>query len=283
MISNSEVSSWLHCTRKYYYEYFLNIEPKQLSEPLTKGTFIHAILEEYYAAKQLGMEEGDCRAAALQVVMDAAALPDANMVDIGQTRDLVFGYFDKYHVDDEIYEIVAVESKYKADLSPEFALVGTIDLVLRNKFTGKVIGVDHKSTYNFWTPDQCQTAGQFVKYIVLLRYAGIDINTFMVNQLRTRNVKNGDLWQRAFIHPTEARISNVMKQHIAASEKIMKFRAMGSPKELTVPVYDKYACSNCSFLPLCDSDTEGVNIDFQVASDYQPRTGYGYNEELLLG
>lgn len=283
MISNSEVSSWLLCTRKYFYEYFLNIEPKVLSEPLTKGTFIHAILEEYYAAKQLGMEEGECRAAAMQVVMDAAALPEANMVDIGQTRDLVFAYFDKYEIDDEKYEIIAVETKYKADLTERFSMVGTIDLALRNKETGQVVGVDHKSSYNFWTPDQCRQAGQFVKYIVLMRYAGLDVSTFMVNQLRTRNVKNGDIFQRAYIHPTEIRIANVMKQHIRASEEIMAFRDSGASKEDTTPILDKYICNQCSFQELCDSDMEGVDIRYAIESDYQPRTGYGYNEELLLG
>lgn len=283
MISNSEVSTWLHCTRKYFYEYFLNLEPKAQNKPITDGIFIHAILEAYYAAKQLGYDEGECRAAALQVVMDEASKDNADIVNIGQIRDLVFAYFDKYAIDDDKYEIIAVESKYKADLTDTFSLVGTVDLALKDKNTGAIIGVDHKSSYNFWTADQCQQAGQFVKYIVLLRYAGLDVSAFMINQLRTRNVKNGDIFQRSFVKPTERRIANVMRQHIAVGEQIMQFRDEGSPKEKTIPIFDKYGCGNCAFLPLCNSDAEGVDISYQIASDYQTRTSYGYNEELLLG
>lgn len=281
MISNSEVSTWLQCTRKYFYEYFLNIERKAQSGPITKGILIHALLEEYYAAKQLGLSEGDCRAAALQVIMDEATNDGSDMVELGQTRDLVFGYFDKYMLEDEKYEILAVESKFKLDIKPEYAMVGTIDLALRDRETGTIIGVDHKSSYNFWTPDQTQMAGQFIKYLILMREAGYDADVFMVNQVRTRPVKNGDLYQRAFIKPSKHRIEQVLRQHIMASEQIMEFRANGSNKEHTLPIYDKYICTNCPFYNLCDSDTEGVDIRYQIEADFQPRTGYGYNEELL--
>ena len=283
MISNSEVSTWLHCSRKYYFEYVLNVEQKKSPTgpmpPLAKGTFVHAILEAYYAGKQLGYAEAQCRADALQIIMDAASLEGADIADIGATRDLVMGYFDKYMDLDDEWEVVAVESKYKAEITERFSLVGTIDLILRNKTTGDFVGVDHKTAYNFWRPEQIEIAGQFVKYIVLMRAAGMDSAAFMVNQIRTRTVKTGDLYVRAYTRPTEARVKAVLKQHIKAGNEIMDYRESGSNIEDTIPILDKHGCANCDFMALCDASIEGSPIAYVLQSEYQERTGYGYNED----
>lgn len=274
-ISNSEVSSWLTCTRKYYYEYVLNLEPRKFSDAISKGILIHAMLEQYYVNKSEGLSESECRAAAMEPIMEAAAKEGSDMMELAGVRDLVMGYFDFY--DDDKYEVLSVESKYKLELSDAFALVGTLDLILRDLEDGRIVGVDHKSSYNFWTPEHAQTAAQFSKYIAIMRGLGMDVKSFMVNQIRTRPVKNGDLYKREFVSPSDSRIKAVMDQHIKVSNEIMQFRGEGAMKEQTIPVYDKFVCSNCPFYNLCDSDTEGVNIEYQIQQDFQLRKGYGYN------
>ena len=280
MISNSETSTWLQCTRKYYYEYVLNLEPKQMSDAIGRGVLIHAMLEGYYAAKATNRSEEECREEAMEPLIFTAA-SGGDIAELGATRDLVMGYFDRYELEDERYEVAAVETKYVAELSKEFSLVGTLDLLLKDKEDGRLVAVDHKSTYNFWTEDQATISGQFVKYIIILRTLGMDVKSLMVNQLRTRPVKNGDLYRRIWVNPSDKRIAAVLRQHVLASKQIVSFRDSGAKKEDTVPIYDKYICSNCPFLTLCDSDTEGVDISYQIEQNYQKRTTYGYNEELL--
>lgn len=278
-ISNSEVASWLQCRKKYYYEYVLDLEPKSQSTAISKGVLIHAMLEGYYAAKSMGYAEEECRDAAMEPMMIAAQGDYADMVDLGKTRDLVYGYFDHYMEDDERYKVVAVETKMKLDLSEDYALVGTIDLVWQDMEDGLFIPVDHKSSYNFWTDEQASISGQFVKYAAILKAQGMNVKAVMVNQIRTRPLKDpaaSALYQRAWVRPTEAKLRAVMQQHIGASEEIMEFRSK-EDKSKIVPIFDKYICSNCPFLPLCDSDSNGAPIQYQISADYQKRTSYGYN------
>jgi hypothetical protein len=178
---------------------------------------------------------------------------------------------------DERYKVYAVESKLHATLSDDYSLVGTVDLIWQDMEDGKFIPVDHKSSYNFWTDEQAAISGQFVKYAYLSKNMGLDIKGVMVNQVRTRPLKAPKpdaLFQRAWVRPTDIKIRNVMAQHVEASEEIIAFRKTESRG---VPLYDKYVCSGCAFLPLCDSDSNGAPIQYQIQADYQRRTGYGYN------
>jgi hypothetical protein len=279
LISNSEVASWLQCTRKYYYEYVLNLEPKQFSEVINKGILIHSVLEGYYAGKAQGLNEADCRNEAMEPLI-FAGMQGADMKDITDIRALVDGYFDKYCVEDnDRYEVVSIETKYALPLSDDYSLVGTLDLLLKDKWDNRLVAVDHKSTYNFWTDDQAGISGQFVKYIAILRGLGMDVKQLMINQLRTRPVKNGDLYKRAWVEPSNKRLEAVLKQHIDTAEKIVEFRENGAMHDATTPIYDKYICTNCPFLSLCNSDTEGLDLTFQIDQEYRQRTTYGYNAE----
>lgn len=277
-ISNSEVSSWLQCRKKYYYEYVLDLEPKKSSDAINKGVLIHALLENYYAGKAMGLDEASCRESAMEPLMIAAQATYADMVELGKVRDLVYAYFDHYMETDERYEVYAVETKLKSDLSDEYALVGTVDLIWRDKEDGKYIMVDHKSSYNFWTDEQSSISGQFVKYVYLGKSLGLDVKGVMVNQLRTRPLKNPEmsaLFLRAWVKPTDIKVRKVMEQHVFASEEIVAFR--NADVQIAIPIYDKYICSNCPFLPLCDSDSNGAPLQYQIQADYKIRTGYGYN------
>src|SRR5215203_2365357 len=54
-VSNTEVTSWLTCTRQHYYRFKLGVEPKQFSLALTRGIIGHSALEQYYLALQRGL------------------------------------------------------------------------------------------------------------------------------------------------------------------------------------------------------------------------------------
>lgn len=284
-ISNSEIASWLQCRKKYYYEYVLDLEPKKQSDAINKGVLIHAMLEGYYAGKSLGWSDNECRDASMEPLMIAAQAEFSDMVELGIVRELVMTYFNHYmEADDARYRVHAVETKMKADLSDDFAMVGTVDLIWQDSVDGRYLMVDHKSSYNFWTDEQAAISGQFVKYAYLGRDAGLDVKGVMVNQIRTRPLKTPTaemLFKRAWVLPSDIKIRNVMKQHIQASGEITEFRNAEAWKyNAAVPIYDKYICSNCPFLPLCDSESNGAPIAYQIQADYRQRTGYGYNAHV---
>lgn len=278
LISNSETTTWLTCRRKYYFEYFLDLEPKQFSDAISNGILYHACLEAYYAAKSLGGEDEEfCRSAGIEPLIAAMQSDNADIAQLGKMRALLHAYWDHYASDDDRYEVYAVETKLKIDLSEDYAMVGTIDLIWKDKETGKYWMVDHKSAYNFWTEEQAEMTGQFTKYVVLGRNAGLDVAGVIVNQLRTRELKPGnELFRRIYIRPTEPKIRDVLKQHMNTSFEIMGSRN-NIPVEDYIPVFNKFICANCSFLSLCDTMSNGADIKYGIQQDYRKRTGYGYN------
>jgi hypothetical protein len=280
-ISNSETASWLNCRRKYYYEYQMDLEPKVQSGPLNKGTLIHSLLEEYYLAKMEGLSEVDRRAAVSGKLMLLASNPGSDIVEMGKTHALVGAYFDRWaEEDDERYEVLAVETKFSVPMVDGlFSMAGTIDAVFRDLNDGSIVPVDHKSSYNFWTDEQSAISGQFVKYVYAMRAMGHDVKRFMINQLRTRELKAGnELFRRSWVRPTDIRIGAAVEQHINTGLEIMDFRKVPN-KSKAIPIYDKYLCSNCSFLQLCDSDSEGAPVEHLIMSEFQKKQSYGYNKE----
>lgn len=279
-ISNSEVSSWLRCRRKYYYEYMLDLEPKVLSAPIGRGTLIHAMLEQYYLNKMDGESEDTCRDAAQRVINAEILDENADVTMLGKTRDLIMGYFDEWLEHDERYEIIGVETQFSIPVPEDsFNIVGTVDLFLKDKEDGRYIGVDHKSSYNFWTEAQAQVNAQFPKYMYGLMERGFDVKAFVINQIRTRELKSGnELYRRMTVKPSESRLKAVMQQHLTAGREIMAFRA-DPDKDKAIPVYDKFVCANCPFFDLCDSDTEGAPLQYVIQNGYQLHKNYGYNKD----
>jgi hypothetical protein len=281
-ISNSETASWLHCRRKYYYEYQLDLEPKEQSSALSKGTFIHELLEEYYLAKMDGLAESDRRDAVLQRVMAAGSIPGSDIAMIGTVHNLVNSYLDRWaEEDDERYDVLAVETKFAVPMMEDlFLMAGTIDAIFYDKEDNSIVPVDHKSSYNFWTEDQAAISGQFLKYVYAMRAQGHRVNRFMINQLRTRDLKPGnDLFRRTWLRPTDTRIRAAVGQHLQVGMEIMEFRA-NPIKESAIPIFDKYGCANCSFFGLCDSEAEGAPVEHLIMSEYQKKKHYGYNKEI---
>lgn len=245
---------------------------------MANGTVIHAMLEGYYAGKSMGASEAACREAALEALVDAASA-GGNISELGEIRSLVTGYFDHYvEQDDERYEVVAVETKMKADLSDDYAMVGTIDLVWKDLTDGMYVVVDHKSSYNFWTQDQADISSQFPKYAYILNRADMPVKQVIVNQLRTRKLKEGnEIYRRTFVDINPHVVEAAVDQHVRASEEIVKWREEPR-KERLVPVFDKHTCKGCNFLTLCTTDlNSSANIKYAVQGDYKKRTGYGYN------
>jgi hypothetical protein len=242
---------------------------------------IHAMLEQYYLEKMDGSDEATARQAMTPVVMEAANSGDLDILEVGKIRDLVEAYLNHYLMEDERYEVVAVETKINIPMmegEDGFSLAGTIDAIWLDRETETHVPVDHKSSYNFWTDEQAQISGQFPKYMYALRERGFNVKNFMINQIRTREVKNGDLFKRLYIRPSDTRIRNIIAQHVMVGSEIMEFRR-NPIKEATIPIYDKYGCAHCPFLSLCDSDSEGAPTEYMIEAEFQVKKNYGYNME----
>lgn len=279
-ISNSEVSTWLTCRRRYYYEFDLNLEPNRQGAALGRGVMLHDVLALYYERLKAGCSHttavADARAR-LQTYMANAGFAVDTVMEVDR---LLQGYWNYYQGDPD-WEILEVETGYDLPLTDDYQYALRLDLLVRSRSTGHTILVDHKTAYDFWSEDDLDLNPQFPKYIGALRLNGIHVDKALLNQIRTRKLKNPgpeDLFRRTVYKPSVAKVREAIREQVISSQDIVRHRMLPlevrrdqSPRSL-----NKMVCRNCDVKPLCMSEFDGGDIKHMVANDYKQRT-YGYN------
>lgn len=273
-VSNSEVSAFTQCERKHYYAHILNLEPKQTGLALSRGIIGHEALAEYY--------ENDRNVSAAKAVI-AKYLNESNADGqmLIELQALLSRYF-KYYANED-FEVLAVEKAYEVPVNDEFLFGMRLDLLKRLK-DGRIVVVDHKFVYDFYTQDVVDMNAQLPKYIGTVRFNGIRADMGELNQVRYRLKKSGntdeELFKRTPVTPTNHAIRETMREQFKVSERIMERRSWPAERqsEEAVRTMNQMTCKNCSFLPLCLAELNGTDITNLIAQDYQPNS-YGYNKE----
>lgn len=269
-ISNSEVSSYLQCERKWYYGYSMNIEPIQTGQALSRGIIGHECLAAYYQTLMEGHSKTKAEQACRARLYDFAE--DVEMFN--HLRALLDRYMAMARADD--WEIIAVEQSYDIDVNESFGYVMRLDLLA--KIGGKLVLVDHKFIGQHYSQDVVDMNAQMPKYIGALEFNGVKVDYAMLNQLLTKTrVKipytDEELFVRTCIRPNRAEIKNVLQEQFKASRQIMQLRNADDAEPMVLRTMNQMTCKNCSFAKLCKSQLMGETGDL---TPYRPNT-YGYN------
>lgn len=287
-ISNSELATWTTCQRKYYYEFDLGLEPRVTGGALGRGVLLHSTLAEYYERLKAKATHEDAVKDARSHLLAAMQSNEYAIDTVTEVDRLLKGYWDYYQGDWD-WEILEVEKSY--DLNMEEGLYDyslRLDLLVRVRSTGAVVLVDHKTAYNFWSQDDLSLNPQFPKYLGTLRANGVHVDYALLNQIRTRSLKNpdySDLFQRTECRPSRAKVGNSLREQVIGSRQIVEHRnkPLALRESSVVRVLNKQVCGWCSVKELCLSEFDGGDISTAIQANFKPRT-YGYNEpeEALL-
>lgn len=282
-ISNSEVATWNTCQRKYYYEFDLALEPKVTGGALGRGVLLHEVLADYYAGLKDGATHEVAMRAARGRLQQYLANDAFGMETVMEVDRLLQGYWANYQGDPD-WEILEVEKGFDLPLTEDYEYSLRLDLLVRSRSTSALILVDHKTAYDFWTEDDLDLNPQFPKYIGSLRANGIHVDKAILNQIRTRKLKNPgpeDLFRRTVCKPSIAKVQNSLKEQVLASQEITNHRML--PLEVRANtskrVLNKMVCRYCNAKSLCMSEYDGGDITHMIANDFKPRT-YGYNDPV---
>ena len=141
--SFSRLSAYCQCPYSFFLHYVECVEGEEnfFSQ---YGSFVHKILEKY-AKGELSLfdlvsyyEKHYCE----NVICPA---PPNNYVDLGQSYyDKGLDFLENIDLDLENYEILGVEKEVKFTIG-KYKMVGYIDLLLKDKATGDITVLDHKS------------------------------------------------------------------------------------------------------------------------------------------
>lgn len=156
-VSWSEISTGRMCLHKHAlaYKERWTMKPGP-GHPLTKGTMFHMVMESWYnSLKERPGEMAPARTA-VDLVFAAFAETGRDSDDISLVRWMFEGYVERYGTDDQ-WIILAVEYRFEVPLRTRagrlsgFNLKGGIDLVIKDRRTGRIWVIDHKSAANLPT------------------------------------------------------------------------------------------------------------------------------------
>lgn len=141
--SYSRLTAYNQCSYLFYLKY---IECNEGEENFFSqyGSFIHKILEKYEKGELSLFELCDYYEENYRENVTCPAPPN-NYVDVGQSYyDKGLDFLENIDLDLESFEILGVEKKVEFKINDK-NFVGFIDLLLKEKSTGKIIILDHKS------------------------------------------------------------------------------------------------------------------------------------------
>lgn len=142
--SFSKLASYKQCKMSFYLQYIVGDREQEIDSFYSQfGSFAHKILEEYYKGDlpifcladtwRSGYEDN--------VTMPPPRFP-AGLGD--KYFAAVEEYFEHFEGLPENYEVISVEKKFVINLEG-YNISGIADLVIRDKNTGEIIVIDHKS------------------------------------------------------------------------------------------------------------------------------------------
>lgn len=186
-LTNSMRSKFNACHRAYKIAYVDLIRPAKVSDALSFGTAMHALLEAYWTG----------------------ANPDFASIKTGDAyKDMTIialydGYIEKWGGHDTLdYERIGAEIGFEAPLmNPEtggvsktWVLAGKIDAIAKDKATGKHIIVEHKTTSqdigpgsDYWK--KLPIDGQVSGYYVGASTLGYDVDVCLYDVIRKPTIK----------------------------------------------------------------------------------------------
>lgn len=302
-VSNSEVITFQTCKHRYFLAHDLNLEPKTPGPALYRGTVGHSMLEAYYL-NFVGLMPGEktdeiydrAETAAWRVfgnyLTDANLSQDEILLGLRQVMQRYFKYVrfyedrDTYNSNQRGWIILQVEKYYELDLTTDYTYVARLDLVAR--IDGRVVIVDHKFVYNFWSQDSLDLSPQLPKYMGIMRNNGITVDEVMVNQIRYRPkvrppfYTDKEMFKYSFYVPTSGEIHNHLKEQVIISNDVVAWRekTMEEKAYAATRVLNDMVCKGCPVKSLCIMGLKGIDIKNEIAAAYQPNT-YDYNSRAF--
>lgn len=145
-------NTYQQCPWAWYLRYVVGLEPDHVSKFLSFGTAIHAALEAFYTAMRdaLGVTCDDlvaCGLATLDAARPQYAKADEYDADRARLPTFVKAWYDAHALDDmRTYDIVEVEKEIVFPLPGDFEMTVRKDVTLRERGTGRLVVLEHKTT-----------------------------------------------------------------------------------------------------------------------------------------
>ena len=297
-VSNSDITTWKQCRRRWWLTYFLRLRSKQrdVTGALALGSRVHKALERHYrdGADLLVVHqellETD-RASLIMEGLDTAKLDQE--AELG--RLMLEGYLDwvaEEGIDSDL-EVLSVEEILKFDFPltrGQITLIGKIDQRVLKKFSGTRAVLDFKTAANF---DSFNKTGhmspQLKTYMLLDRLTAqrdgderrIDGGIFRL----LRKVKRGPratppFYQDMFISHNDFTLRSFWAQLAGVLQEVYDAKsaleAGADPMTIAHPNPTRDCTWICPFFTICPMFDDGSNVEGAIADNFEEVDPYDY-------
>ena len=289
IISQSEVDAFLSCRRKHYYAHGEKIAPIQSSAALNRGTIGHDALDAYFTARKEGKSHNDCAQAGIDRLNSHFSTENIKVLT-ELTPILTYWFSNAAQELTGHWEILEVEKEYRLEV-PGGQVNGDtlifpfkIDLLIKDKHSGKKYIVDNKFIQDFYSNDLISVLPQLAKYVGAMRMMGHNVSGAFYNMIRTRPMKSGSLNDKVRIvdaNLNDEKIKEYLREQFSAMRQIKHLKDLDGDTwrdKYALRTANQFNCRACPFLDLCTIDLTGAHgRDLHVKSFYKDND-YGYEE-----
>lgn len=288
IISNSDISSMQRCERRFYYERYLELRPKEYPEPMEVGTFGHYMMEDFFNAVLDGAEyEEACRAVTPRL---NSAIAESTPLALAKTKVyrhvLAFGsyYFQ------QPWRAVATEESQTVPVAEDIEFGFTPDLRLEwtmGPKKGRQFLVDYKFTGQYWNDREVNMFQQLPKYIIYARKNGQeavrDAALIMLNTRAADSATGNKLFIVKWIPITKQKLFTIERENEQLLQRAYDFYNL-PPDQIAGQVMrtvNKDQCKLCFFADdLCPMDLEGRDTTRVMKYNYI-KNDYGYGRDVI--
>jgi hypothetical protein len=201
-LSNSKVRTFRRCEKKYEYKYVHKLRPKKKGLPLTRGDWLHQMLQHHYDGegwkpiwKELARDFNNLFEEEREELGD---LP-------GETARIMRSYLRHWKSEDKGWHVIDSEMNETWPLATGLDFNFIVDLIVEDNRGGLWI-VDHKTVKSFMDADFMLLDTQLARYFYCVQQMGYKpMRGIIFNEIRTKPpampklLKDGGLSKRANI------------------------------------------------------------------------------------
>lgn len=185
--TNSMLKTFRRCPRQADYKYARRLKPKTHSVPLTRGKWMHSLLEAYYKHKMPGYDGPTWQDEHKRLSNDFSKLFDEEKEKLGdlprECDTLMRGYLWHYKNDDA-WTVLEVEGMIEVPFPDGTIFRGKFDVMVEDDYGIWI--VDHKNMKTFPSHLLRVLDTQSGMYVWAARQKGINVQGFIWNYLRTK-------------------------------------------------------------------------------------------------
>lgn len=278
-VSHSQLGTYDRCAFKWFLSYELGYKPKSVPTNVTLGSLIHSFLEEHYKLVQEHGHGGfDYQASMQEFLRSQPVEKQGDLEALDRASRLIERYLYLAEIEDQSWEIIEVEVarevEFKTPKGRLYTLVFIPDLIVRERESGRLWLVDHKTAGNaaFWSDTEIMMDHQMPTYIAGLRQEGLDIYGIVYNFLNRYDYKdyNGTptekLFKRVHSYRTPVEIDTMVRELGFQVDDLI---------ENEIPRRSlRKECSRCWFQEPCLMSMKGMDIKRVLEAGFELKGSY---------